>query len=591
MSNPLAKSLIRAKPSASLPDAGGEMGRLIQSIDWSVHPMGPPTAWSPALCSALRFVLANRAPMLIWWGLQFRQFYNDAACPILGPKHPQSLGQPIADCWPERLDALAPLIQTTFAEGAATCLDDLPLMIARNGHLEETHFALVCSPLLDDTQASGIGGVLATFTDIPPAARSAQVDRKRYEDQLSEVRQRLETTLEAERSARREAERLNRMKDEFLATLGHELRTPLNAIVGWSQLLSLGKTDQEDLAQGLDAIQRNARVQTQLIEDLLDMSRIVSGKVRLDVQKVNLTEIISAAVDVVKPAADAKGVRFSKVIDPQAGAVKGDPSRLQQVVWNLLSNAVKFTPAHGKVHILLEKVNANLEISVSDTGRGIKPEFLPHLFERFRQEDSSTTRKYGGLGLGLSIVKHLVEMHGGSVRARSAGKGKGATFTVSLPLASIHDDDDLMLREHAGPQKPEPIDTKLANLSGIRILVVDDEPDARQIIKRILTECNAQVQTAESADEALKIMADFHPNVLVSDIGMPESDGYDLIRKVRALPAKSGGQTPAVALTAFARSEDRRRALLAGYQMHVAKPVEPAELLTVCASLAGRLRS
>jgi PAS domain S-box-containing protein len=395
--------------------------------------------------------------------------------------------------------------------------------------------------------------------------------------------------LESERAARAEAERVNRLKDEFLATLSHELRTPLNAIMGWSHVLSHSSVSAADAKQGLDAIERNARAQTQMIEDLLDMSRIVSGKVRLDVQRVDLAEVIERATEAVTPLANGRAVRLVKVLDPHAGPVAGDPSRLQQVIWNLLTNAIRFTPKGGKVQIVLERVNSHLELSVSDNGEGIDPAFLPHVFDRFRQADASTTRRHGGLGLGLSIVKQLVELHGGSVRAKSPGKGAGATFIVSLPLAPTMDDAMTMERRHpsADPIAKAPFDAP--QLRGTRVLIVDDDADARVLIERMLSDHAAEVLTASSAAEALELVRRERPDVLLSDIGMPKEDGYDLIRNVRALPPEEGGATPAVALTAFARSEDRRRTLMAGYQMHVAKPVDPAELLAVIASVAGRL--
>jgi CheY-like chemotaxis protein/two-component sensor histidine kinase len=337
----------------------------------------------------------------------------------------------------------------------------------------------------------------------------------------------------------------------------------------------------------LIVIERNARAQTQLIEDLLDMSRIVSGKIRLDVQYVDLASVINSAVDLLKPSADAKQVRMHRVIDPLAGPVSGDPNRLQQIVSNLLSNAIKFTPRDGKVEILLERVNSHVELTVTDTGKGISPEFLPHVFDRFRQADASTTRKYSGLGLGLSIVKQLVELHGGTVRAKSAGEGAGASFTVALPLANTRRNFDDR-RHPTSPGFSSHHEDFQISLSGVSAMVVDDEPDARDLIERLLTDRKARVLKAESADCALHLIATERPDILLSDIGMPHRDGYDLIRAVRALPADSGGKTPAIALTAFARSEDRTRAMMAGYQVHLAKPVEPRELVATVASLVGR---
>jgi PAS domain S-box-containing protein len=394
--------------------------------------------------------------------------------------------------------------------------------------------------------------------------------------------------LSAERDARHDAEKANRMKDEFLSIVSHELRTPLNAILGWSQLLGAGGMNEEDLQEGLQVIQRNARVQTQIIEDILDMSRIISGKVRLDVQRVDLPHVIEAAIESMEPAATAKGIRLQKVLDPLAGPVSGDPARLQQIVWNLVSNAIKFTPKEGRVRITLERVNSHVEVGVSDTGEGIKPEFLPYVFERFRQADSATTRRHGGLGLGLSIVKHLVELHGGTVQARSSGEGQGSTFCVALPLSPLQLGDDGDFRHHPETSDGEAMDFTALTLKGVRVLIVDDEPDARSLLKRLLEDCDAQVTTSESATQALQLIAETKPDVLVSDIGMPGQDGYDLLRVLRSLPAEQGGTIPAVALTAFARSEDRTRAMMAGFDVHVAKPVEPNELRAVIARLAGR---
>ncbi len=412
----------------------------------------------------------------------------------------------------------------------------------------------------------GRGGVVVDVTE-----------RKRAEERL----------LEAEREARLDAERVGRMKDEFLATLSHELRTPLNAMLGWTQLLRRRRSP-ENIDEGLDVIERNARTQAQLIEDLLDMSRIVAGKIRLDVQRVDLSEVIAAALDVVRPAAEAKGVRLVQTLDPQAGPVSGDPGRLQQILWNLLSNAVKFTPRHGRVHVVLERVASHVELSVADTGQGIGAAFLPHVFERFRQEDGTAGRAHGGLGLGLAIVKQLVELHGGQVNVTSAGESQGATFVVSLPIAPLKPvADSADVQRAASPAVHSVVDGG-PSLARLKVLVVDDDRDARDILRYMLEECGADVITAENAGEALIALRVERPDLLLSDIGMPGVDGYELMRRIRQLGPEEGGRVPAVAISAFARSEDRRRALMAGYQMHLSKPVEPAELRAVCASLADR---
>jgi PAS domain S-box-containing protein len=410
--------------------------------------------------------------------------------------------------------------------------------------------------------------------------------RKRAEEERQAL-------LEAERRARSEAEHANHLKDEFLATLSHELRTPLTAILGWSHLLRRHARQDDELGEGLSVIERNARVQVQLIEELLDMSRIMAGKLLLDVQRLDLATIVRAAIESVMPAAEAKSIRIQALLDAHVGPVRGDAARLQQVFWNIISNAIKFTPKGGRVQVALERVNSHVEITVTDTGIGIAPEFLPYVFERFRQGERATNRRHGGLGLGLAIVKSIVEMHGGTVRVKSPGVDRGATFSVELPVMVLHDDRSSPgEREHP---RLSGLDAGLGQtdeslLEGICLLVVDDERDARELLRRVLEDAHARVAVAADAREALELLRRERPHVIVSDIGMPGEDGYAFIRRVRELPASEGGDTPAVALTAFARSEDRRRALIAGFQSHVAKPVEPAELVTVIASLAGRIQ-
>jgi PAS domain S-box-containing protein len=395
--------------------------------------------------------------------------------------------------------------------------------------------------------------------------------------------------LEAERAARTEAEKANRAKDEFLSIVSHELRTPLNAILGWAEVLQCDPNLTEDVRDGLSVIERNARAQAQIIEDLLDMSRIISGKVRLAVQRAELPQVIDAAIASMQPAADAKEIRLQKVIDPQAGPVSGDPARLQQVVWNLLSNAIKFTGKGGRISVTLARINSHVEIVVSDTGSGISAEFLPYVFERFRQEENSTQRQHGGLGLGLAIAKHLVELHGGSIEVRSPGAGQGTTFRVSLPLTPLRVGEDSRERRHpaAGFQASAPFTP--ADLTSVRVLVVDDDLDSRHLLKRLLEDCSGMVSLAGSAQEALDALSLGRFDVIVSDIGMPNRDGYDFMREVRDRPPEQGGATPAIALTAFARSEDRTRALRAGFDLHVAKPVEPKELCAAVSRLARRL--
>jgi signal transduction histidine kinase/ActR/RegA family two-component response regulator len=414
--------------------------------------------------------------------------------------------------------------------------------------------------------------------DVAGALVAAAGERARGEAQREEL-------LRKERLARETAEAADRAKDEFLAVLSHELRTPLNAVYGWARMLQAGQIDGEETARAFDAIVRNANVQVQLIDDLLDVSRIATGKLRLDVRSVDLATVIEGALDAVRPAAAAKAIRIQSVLDPRAGPVTGDPARLQQVVWNLLINAVKFTPKGGRVQVHLQRVNSHVEIVVSDTGQGIAPEMLPFVFDRFRQSDSSSTRAHGGLGLGLSLVKHLVELHGGTVAAQSSGNGMGATFVVKLPLPIADISAGPIPRAHPNASTIESITAPGVRLDGTRVLVVDDDPDALALAQAILAGAGATTRTCLSATDALDVLRQWRPDVLVSDIEMPGEDGYSLIRKVRALDRQEGGNTPAVALTAYGRTQDRIRSLAAGYNMHVPKPVDPGELTTIVASV------
>ena len=378
-----------------------------------------------------------------------------------------------------------------------------------------------------------------------------------------------EILLEREQSARQELERVAQLKDEFLATLSHELRTPLNAMLGWSQILQRTK-DNETTTKGLAVIERNARAQAQLIDDLLEMSRILAGKVRLEVQDVHLAAVVEAATETVRLAAEAKGIRIESILEPMIKTVHGDPQRLQQVVWNILSNAIKFTPKGGRVQIVLKRVNSHVELSVSDTGKGIKPEFLPHLFDRFRQADASTTREFGGIGLGLAIVKQLIELHGGRVCATSEGETKGTTISIELPLSLVPLSAQAgSPREHPRAISPRVTSSDPVSLAGVTVLVVDDELDAREMIKQILEDQEAKVMVASSADEARSLLSTQQLQVILSDIGMPNQDGYEFLSDIR----RGGNEIPAVAITAFARSEDRIKAIRAGF-----KPILPALL-------------
>lgn len=399
-----------------------------------------------------------------------------------------------------------------------------------------------------------------------------------------------EQMLEAERSARMAAQRATRMKDEFLATLSHELRTPLSAILGWTQVLlrSGAARVPEAQRQAIEVIDRNARAQAQLIDDLLDLSRIMTGKLRLELQQVSFTRIVESAVESVRPAADAKGVRLKAILGASHDIVNADSGRMQQVVWNLLTNAIKFTPEGGQVQVLLQRVNSHLELSVSDTGVGIPSSYLPHVFERFSQKDTSTTRSYGGLGLGLAICKQLVEQHGGSVRAASQGEGRGATFSVLLPVSIAQLQQEGTPRVHPTAEIQPEEAVSLPRLEGVHVFSVDDEPDARELLRTVLEERGAKVSSFGSGTEALAALDKMRPTVLVCDIGMPKMDGYQMIRTFRAKEAP-GDRLPALAVTAFARAEDRKRSLIAGYQAHLAKPFDVGELVLVIAELAGRL--
>jgi len=407
----------------------------------------------------------------------------------------------------------------------------------------------------------------------------------RYVAELKRSEEEREKLLHLEQAARAEAEAANRLKDEFLATLSHELRTPLTSIIGWAGLLRSNQVQGEARTQALETIERNAKIQSQLIDDLLDVSRIISGKLLLDISEIRLGPVVADSIEAVRPAAEAKCIRLTYEDGSARGMISGDPARLQQVVWNLLSNAVKFTPEGGEVRVRLARSGAQVVLTVSDTGRGIPAEFLRHVFDRFRQADSTSTRVHGGLGLGLSIVRHLVEMHGGTVMAESPGVGLGSTFSVSLPLApasmrAAQMEDRAEMREVVAPRRRVAV-----GLSGLRVLIVDDEDDTRKVITAVMAQHGAEVVACGSAREALDAIQWWRPDILMSDIGMPGEDGYALIRQVRALPADSGGRTPAAALTAYAREEDRRRALAAGFQLHVSKPFSAHELIAAVSNL------
>jgi signal transduction histidine kinase/ActR/RegA family two-component response regulator len=384
----------------------------------------------------------------------------------------------------------------------------------------------------------------------------------------------------------------SRMKDEFLMTVSHELRTPLTAIYGWARMLVTGQIREDQKRRAIETIERNAQAQTQLVNDLLDVSRAISGKVRLDVQSVDLSHVVLAVIDSMQPAADAKGIQLQTILDPAAGPIAGDRDRMQQVVWNLLSNAIKFTPRNGRVQVVLERAGSHVELAVIDTGRGIDPAFLPHVFDRFRQADTGTTRQHGGLGLGLAIVRHLVELHGGSVTVESAGPEKGTTFRVAIPLTIAQRSRTEPEADPASPAEPAPIAARpLRRLDALRVLVVDDEPQARELFSAIVENAGAEVRVAGSARDAMAILASWAPQIMLSDIEMPHEDGYVLMEQVATIERRGAMRPIAIAVTAHSRPEDRLRALEAGFSWHLPKPVEPSELVAVIASLTGRARA
>lgn len=473
----------------------------------------------------------------------------------------------------------------------------LPSVLERWGRAIE-----IGEPLAMEFPLRGADGVMRWFLMQVRPLRDARGEVTRWfgtntdVDELRQIREAIqeaaierEALLDSERHARSEAERASRMKDEFLATLSHELRNPLNAILGWAQLLRRARDlDLGMVERGMEIIERNARLQAQLIEDLLDMSSIISGKLRLDIEPVDPAEIIRAAFETVRPAADAKEIEVALTLEADAGPIAGDARRLQQIVWNLLSNAVKFTPRRGRVGVRLSRIGSLVEVRVDDSGVGIDPQFVGHAFDRFRQADATTTKVFGGLGLGLSIVKHLTELHGGTVRAESAGADRGATFIVLLPVTGVPGEAGDAAPARAKPLREATPEPAPLDLGGLAVLVVDDQADTCEFVARVLSERGAEVRTATRAADALDLIREAPPALLVSDIGMPHMDGYALIQAVRALPAEQGGRVPAIAMTAFARSSDRERALDAGFDRHLAKPVDPADLVTAIAALTDR---
>jgi PAS domain S-box-containing protein len=502
--------------------------------------------------------------------------FNAAAELIFGCSAEEAIGRPIDRFIPNRFRLAHRRHMVTFGQANITrrSMGSLGAISALRANGEE--FPIEAS--ISHVTAGGRKLYTVILRDI--------TGRKHAEQEREEL-------LRREREARMAAESASRLKDEFLATVSHELRTPLNAILGWARMLRTGRLDQVTADKALESVERNARAQAQIIEDILDVSRIITGKLKLEFRPIELRSVIESAMDTIRLAADVKGIRTSFIQDHVVGPVLGDPTRLQQVFWNLLSNSVKFTSGGGLIEVRLEQADSVARVVVRDTGRGINPEFLRYVFDRFRQADSSSTRKYGGLGLGLSIVRHIIELHGGTVEADSPGEGGGATFTVEMPLAVGCGRE----RVQAGRGDRRLADNEVPSgficpreLGGLHILVVDDEPDTLQVVKTVLSNCGAEVTTCVSAQEALEAFDRSIPDLLISDIAMPGEDGFSLIRRLRARGPGSGGNIPAAALTAYARIEDRMQVLSAGFQMFVPKPVEPDELVDVVASLALQKR-
>jgi PAS domain S-box-containing protein len=503
-------------------------------------------------------------------------FMNPVAEHLTGWRFDDARGRACSDVFnivneTTRLHASSP-VATVLADGVVVGLANHTILIAADG----TERPIDDSGAPIRNREGRVVGVVLVFRDV--------TERRRSETERQAIAAERERLLEAERMARVDAERANRVKDEFVAMVSHELRTPLNAILGWTQLMTQSRNDASVVERGLSVIARNTRLQVQLISDLLDISRIVTGKLRLEIQPVDLASVIVEAIETVQHQAESKSIRIHKELEANVGLIAGDPARMEQVVWNLLANAIKFTPSGGQVSITLRSTNSHAEIAVRDNGVGIRPEVLPHIFDRFQQANSSITRKFGGLGLGLAIVKHLVELHGGLVRAQSAGEGLGAEFIILLPTGrALHS-----LEAERGSRGREETLAPVS-LAAMRVLVVEDEPDTREFLKRLLETNGAAVVVVGSAADALVQVRNGSFDVLISDVGLPDVDGYDLLRRIRE-DGSAGATVPAIALTAYARPEDRRRALRAGYQAHLAKPVEPTDLLATIASFVGLMR-
>ena len=540
------------------------MGATLRALDWSRTPVGAVGTWPTSLRAAVSLILASSHPMYLAWGEDYVQFFNDAFRAVLGPAWSRAPGRSARETFAESWEVMGPILERVRGGDHAT-EEDRKVPLELDGRVEHRHFTLCYSLLRAD--GGEPGGVLVT---------GFETTRHREE------------AARREQLARLEAEAANKAKDEFLAIVSHELRTPLGAILIWTQLLRQEAVDPETVSRALGIIERSTKSLAQLLDDLLDVSRIVSGKIRLEPRPVDLPSVLQVAVEAAQPGADQKGITIECSLERPLVPVSGDPGRLQQIAANLLSNAIKFTPSGGRIEVRLERSGPHARVHVIDTGMGIRPDFLPYIFEHFRQADTTSTRENRGLGLGLAIARHLVELHGGTIEAESAGEGLGSAFTITLPLiegavAALRPEE----KGHAASLDA----VRTGGLTGVKVLVVDDAEDAREALSMLLGQFGARVTAVGSAAEALAVLEREQPDVLLSDVAMPDEDGYSLIRKVRAREAAHGGLIPAAALTAYASPEDRLRALRAGYHDHLPKPVDPAVLVETVASLARRAQA
>jgi signal transduction histidine kinase/CheY-like chemotaxis protein len=531
--------------------SGGEMGARIKAFDWSTTSIGSTATWSQSLQIALQILLLSKFPMQILWGTDYIQFYNDAYIPIAGNKHPTALGQRGEDCWKEVWDFAGPLLDHVMQTGTATWSEDQLLVLDRYGYSEECYFTFSYTPIWE--AVGTIGGIFIAINETTQKILSERRER--------ELRVAAQTAQES-------AEKANHLKDQFLAVLSHELRSPLNPILGWAKLMLSRELDRTTTERALEAIERNARLQAQMIDDLLDVSRILRDKLVLDLAPAHLIPIIEGALETVHSTAGAKDIHIQTQLDNAPLQVLADSNRLKQVIWNLLSNAVKFTPQGGKITVQLDYVDSLAQLQVADTGKGIAADFLPQVFDHFRQADSTTTRVFGGLGLGLAIAKQIVDMHGGTIQATSPGEGQGATFIVRLPLTA----------HQLRPVQTNNLFTTDEELKNIHVLVVEDDADNRQMIAFTLKLYGATVTTVSSALAAIDTLSQCKPDVLLSDIGMSEMDGYMLMQQIRRVTQTSN--IPAIALTAYVSEADQQQAFAAGFQEHLPKPMEPAKLVS-----------